>query len=70
MQEKLFQLQTQHLITMEDAVVVERRQDGKVKLHQVRSTASSGALGGALWGGLGFFSPERAQRRWTWWIGG
>ena len=50
--DKLFQLQTQHLITMEDAVVVERRQDGKVKLHQVRSTASSGALGGALWGGL------------------
>lgn len=50
--DKLFQLQTQHLITMEDAVVVERRQDGRVKLHQVRSTAGSGALGGALWGGL------------------
>jgi uncharacterized membrane protein len=50
--DKLFQLQTQHLITMEDAVVVERRQDGKVKLHQVRSAAGSGALGGALWGGL------------------
>jgi uncharacterized membrane protein len=35
--DKLFELQTQHLITLEDAVVVERKQDGKVKLHQVRS---------------------------------
>lgn len=50
--DKLFQLQTQHLITLEDAVVVERKPDGKVKLHQARSTSSSGALGGALWGGL------------------
>jgi uncharacterized membrane protein len=50
--EKLLDLQTQHLITLEDAVVVERRQDGRVKLHQARSTTGSGALGGALWGGL------------------
>jgi len=51
--EKLFQLQSQHLITLEDAVVVERKQDGKIKLHQARrSTAGAGALGGALWGGL------------------
>jgi uncharacterized membrane protein len=49
----LFQLQTQHLITLEDAVVVERKQDGKIKLLQARgSTAGAGALGGALWGGL------------------
>jgi len=50
--DKLFQLQTQHLITLEDAVVVERKQDGKVKLHQARSTTGAGAMGGALWGGL------------------
>ena len=51
--DKLFQLQTQHLITLEDAVVVERKQDGKIKLLQARgSSASRGALGGALWGGL------------------
>jgi uncharacterized membrane protein len=51
--DKLFQLQTQHLITLEDAVVVERRLDGKVKLHQAGgSAAGRGALGGALWGGL------------------
>jgi uncharacterized membrane protein len=51
--DKLFQLQTQHLITLEDAVVVERKQDGKIKLLQARgSTAGRGAVGGALWGGL------------------
>jgi uncharacterized membrane protein len=51
--DKLIQLQSQHLITLEDAVVVERKQDGKVKLLQAGgSTAGRGALGGALWGGL------------------
>jgi uncharacterized membrane protein len=50
--DKLIQLQTQHLITLEDAVVVERTQDGKIKLLQARSTAGAGAMGGALWGGL------------------
>jgi uncharacterized membrane protein len=33
-------------------VVVERRPDGKIKLHQAGSTAAAGAAGGALWGGL------------------
>jgi uncharacterized membrane protein len=41
----------QHLIELEDVVVVERRADGKVKLHQP-SLAGIGAAGGALWGGL------------------
>ena len=41
----------QHLIELEDCVVVERRPDGKVKLHQP-SLAGIGAAGGALWGGL------------------
>ena len=50
--DKLFDLQTRHLITLEDAVVVERTQDGKIKLHQARSATGAGALGGALWGGL------------------
>jgi uncharacterized membrane protein len=51
--DKLFQLQAQHLITLEDAVVVERKLDGKIKLHQVGgSSAGRGAAGGALWGGL------------------
>jgi uncharacterized membrane protein len=45
------ELQKEHLIDIEDLVVVERRDDGKVKLHQP-SAAGAGAVGGALWGGL------------------
>jgi uncharacterized membrane protein len=47
----LDQAQKAHLITLEDAVIVERRADGQVKLHQP-SLAGVGAAGGALWGGL------------------
>jgi uncharacterized membrane protein len=42
----------EHLLSLEDAVVVEHRPDGKIKLHQAMSTAGAGAAGGALWGGL------------------
>jgi uncharacterized membrane protein len=48
----LARLQTEHAIELEDAVVVTRSQDGKVKLHQTTRTAAAGATGGALWGGL------------------
>jgi uncharacterized membrane protein len=41
----------QHIIEIDDLVIVERRQDGKVKLHQP-SMAGIGAASGALWGGL------------------
>ncbi|MFJ8044492.1 DUF1269 domain-containing protein [Kitasatospora sp. NPDC096147] len=53
-------LQKQKLIDLEDAVVVERREDGKIKLHQAVSTTGAGAASGALWGGvigLLFFMP-------------
>src|SRR5215207_4011324 len=43
--------QKAHLIELDDLVIVERRGDGKVKLHQP-SMAGAGAAGGALWGGL------------------
>jgi uncharacterized membrane protein len=43
--------QKAHLIELDDMVIVERRPDGKVKLHQP-SLAGVGAAGGALWGGL------------------
>ena len=45
-------LQKEKSIVMDDIVVVERRPDGKIKLHQAISTAGAGAAGGALWGGL------------------
>ena len=43
--------QAGHDVEIDDLVVVERRGDGKVKLHQP-SLAGAGAAGGALWGGL------------------
>jgi uncharacterized membrane protein len=49
---ELVQATKEHLIDLEDAVVVEHRPDGKIKLHQAMSTAGAGAAGGALWGGL------------------
>jgi uncharacterized membrane protein len=49
--ENVVEAQKAHLIELDDMVVVERRQDGKVKLHQP-SAAAGGAVGGALWGGL------------------
>jgi len=49
---RLLQLTSEHVIELEDAVVVDRDEDGKVKLHQLHSPAAAGAAGGALWGGL------------------
>jgi uncharacterized membrane protein len=49
---EMAQATKEHLMTLEDAVVVEHRQDGKIKLHQAMSTAGAGAAGGAVWGGL------------------
>ncbi len=43
--------QQAHLLELDDMVVIERREDGKVKLHQP-SLAGAGAASGALWGGL------------------
>ena len=48
----LGQAMKEHMIELDDAVVVVRQDDGKVKLHQAVSTAGVGAAGGALWGGL------------------
>jgi uncharacterized membrane protein len=49
---EMLQATKEHLLTLEDAVVVEHRPDGKIKLHQAMSPAASGAAGGALWGGF------------------
>lgn len=48
----LIELQKEHVIELEDMVVVTRSEEGKVKLHQSTSLAGAGAAGGALWGGL------------------
>jgi uncharacterized membrane protein len=53
-------LQKQQLITLDDAAVVVRKEDGKVKVKQAVDLVGQGALGGAFWGmfiGLLFFMP-------------
>ena len=49
---ELGELSAEHAITLDDAVILERRPDGKVKLHQTTKPGAAGAAGGALWGGL------------------
>ena len=60
MRDDLMRLQKEHLITLDDAAVVVRKQDGKPKVKQMTSLVGAGALGGAFWGmliGLLFFAP-------------
>jgi uncharacterized membrane protein len=54
-------LNRQELLQLADAAWVERRPDGKVKLHQSVNLAATGAASGALWGtliGLLFLNQE------------
>ncbi|MEA2622986.1 MAG: hypothetical protein QOH61_1896 [Chloroflexota bacterium] len=56
----LIEATKEHLVALEDAVVVEHRPDGKIKLHQAMSPTGAGAAGGAVWGGrigLIFLAP-------------
>jgi uncharacterized membrane protein len=50
--QELIEATKEHLVALEDAVVIEHQPDGKIKLHQAMSPAGAGAAGGALWGGL------------------
>ncbi|HWM11941.1 MAG TPA: DUF1269 domain-containing protein [Solirubrobacteraceae bacterium] len=50
--QELIEATKEHLLRLEDAVVVTHGDDGKIKLHQAMSTTGAGAAGGALWGGL------------------
>jgi uncharacterized membrane protein len=50
--DELAQMTREHVIEIEDAVVVTRDDNGKIKLHQTVNPAGAGAAGGALWGGL------------------
>jgi uncharacterized membrane protein len=60
MRAELAKMQSKYLLQMEDAVVVTRDMQGKIKLHQAMSLTAAGAVSGAFWGmliGLLFFSP-------------
>lgn len=49
---ELVQATKEHLVRLEDAVVVEHESGGKIKLRQAMSPSKTGAAGGAVWGGL------------------
>ena len=48
--DRLISLQRTHIIRLEDAVIATKRENGRVKLSQVASPATSGALAGGFWG--------------------
>ena len=57
---KLLRMQREHLIDLEDAVVVTKDTKGKVKLHQAVNLTAAGAVSGGFWGsliGLIFLNP-------------
>lgn len=56
----LVKMQKEHLIELEDAAVVVKDKDGKVKLKQAVNLTAAGAVSGSFWGlliGTLFFSP-------------
>lgn len=58
--DRLIDMQRQNIIALADAAVVEKRPDGKIKLHQIHNTTGRGAAWGTVWGGLLgmlFFAP-------------
>jgi uncharacterized membrane protein len=60
MRDTLVEMQKQKIISLQDAAVVVRKQDGKVKVKQAQSLVGVGALGGSFWGlliGLLFWAP-------------
>lgn len=57
---KLWKMQKDYLIDLEDAVVAVKDEKGKVKLHQAFNLTAAGAATGGFWGaliGLIFLNP-------------
>ena len=60
MDEAIHRLKKEELITLDDAAVVVRNHDGKVKVKQAVNLVGTGTVGGAFWGmliGLLFSMP-------------
>jgi uncharacterized membrane protein len=49
---ELAEMQKEYLVELNDACIVTRDPNGKLKLHQMVNTLAGGALSGATWGGL------------------
>ncbi len=57
---KLFDLQKEYLIELNDAVIAVKQPNGRVKLNQIFHPAAAGAASGSFWGlliGLIFMMP-------------
>jgi uncharacterized membrane protein len=57
---RLIELQKEYLITLGDAVIATKTDSGKVKLNQLVSMTTTGAVSGSFWGlllGLLFLNP-------------
>lgn len=52
MRTALLKMQKEHLVELEDSVVVTKTEKGKTKLDQATSLTSAGAIGGGFWGML------------------
>ena len=58
--QQLLKLQKEYLITLDDAVIAVKTEDGKIKLHQMVNTTATGAISGGFWGllvGMLFLMP-------------
>lgn len=57
---RVLELQKEYLISLEDAVVVAKDADGRIKLNQLFNATAAGAASGSFWGflvGLIFMMP-------------
>ncbi|WP_310486787.1 DUF1269 domain-containing protein [Chamaesiphon sp. VAR_69_metabat_338] len=57
---ELRKLQSEYLVDLEDAAVVVRNQEGKVKIKQAQELVAAGAVSGSYWGillSVLFFNP-------------
>ena len=52
MDDTIHQLKKEELMTLDDAAVVIRKPDGKIKVKQSTNLVGAGAVGGAFWGML------------------
>jgi uncharacterized membrane protein len=60
MRAAVVKMQTEYLLELEDAVVVTKDEEGKVKLHQAVNLTAAGAVSGSFWGlliGMLFLNP-------------
>ncbi|TYR29546.1 DUF1269 domain-containing protein [Mesorhizobium microcysteis] len=58
--QRLFELQKQYLISLNDAVIATKTETGKIKLNQIVNTTLAGAASGSFWGlliGVIFLNP-------------